>query len=471
MMSKIRNLIQKLKKPKAVEDQEQDEYTTEEVLANSDSTDDGTISDASELDEPTAEHHLAINSQSEEELPPSTPVEMHASEEDATDVTGSIDEIDLDNGKLGLKDRLQMKTTEIKDKLNRIDFRKFKTPKIENGDLSPKAKKDLVAAAKTKMSNIDTHKIKLFHQQIFDPKYRNRIHKTFQYAMIFGSVFVVGKNAALFLKSTDQGVSGSPELKLDQSKLLTRKDLNEIKTSGLFKTEAGKPVDNLKKPVIAQDIKCESARRKSSLPIKLLNTVVLQDSIKSIASVQVRSGRELTEVREGDKIAGMAKIDKIDRQKIIVKNLQDGNCEVIENQKDKGRPSPIALMSPAKSKAFTKNKTKIEGVENDGNKYTIEKGFLQDKMKNISDVLTQARGIQLTNPDGTLSFKIVDIEPGGLFSYLGIQNNDVITHINGKKISNLNEVMSLFGKISNVDKMNLTVTRGGDEVPLQYNIR
>ena len=138
---------------------------------------------------------------------------------------------------------------------------------------------------------------------------------------------------------------------------------------------------------------------------------------------------------------------------------------------DKGRPSPIALMSPAKSKAFTKNKTKIEGVENDGNKYTIEKGFLQDKMKNISDVLTQARGSQLTNPDGTLSFKIVDIEPGGLFSYLGIQNNDVITHINGKKISNLNEVMSLFGKISNVDKMNLTVTRGGDEVPLQYNIR
>ena len=458
MMNKIRNLIQKMKKPKASEVNELEQANYEEFLDETNEVEDQTTSPQNSVveKEPAPEQDL------------SNPPEFENSDQD---ITGSLDQIDLDNGKLGFKDKLQIKTTAMKDKLNRIDFRKFKSPKFKTSEKDSKTKKDILLSTKQKFKKIDGHKIKGLHQQIFDPKYRNAIHKSFQATMIFGSIFMIGKNSALFLREPIETGATKPEVSLDDKKLLTSQEIEDIRKSGIFKTDAGKPVDTVKKPVIAQDIKCEEARRKSNLPIKLINTIVLQDSLKSLASVQVRSGRELTEVREGDKIGTMAKIDVIDRQKIIVKNLQDGRCEMIENQDLKDRPSPIALMSPSQSKAFKKNQKKIEGVENEGNKYTIEKGFIQDKMKNISDVLTQARGIQLTNPDGSLSFKIVDVEPGGIFSYLGIQNNDIITHINGKKISNLNEVMSLFGKVSNMDKMDLTISRGGEEVPLQYNIR
>lgn len=451
-MNKIRNLIQKIKKNKDSDVQDVEQDQREEFLDETHNE----IEDQNHSD-------ISVANQ-EETTPPSFDEVDH-------DSTGSLDQIDLDNGKLGLKDKLQLKTTEMKDKLNRIDFRKFKSPKFKTSGKEQGSKKDILLSTKKKLPKIDGHKIKGLHQQIFDPKYRNIIHKSFQATMIFGSIFMIGKNSALFLREPEDIGATKPEVSLDDGKLLSSQEIEELRKSGIFKTDAGKPVDTVKKPVISQDIKCEEARRKSNLPIKLINTIVLQDSAKSLASLQVRSGRELTEVREGDKVGSMAKVGKIGRQKIIVKNLQDGRCEMIENQDLQGRPSPIARMSPSQSKAFKKNLKKIEGVENEGNKYTIEKGFIQDKMKNISDVLTQARGIQLTNPDGSLSFKIVDVEPGGIFSYLGIQNNDIITHINGKKISNLNEVMSLFGKVSNMDKMDLTITRGGEEVPLQYNIR
>ena len=36
--------------------------------------------------------------------------------------------------------------------------------------------------------------------------------------------------------------------------------------------------------------------------------------------------------------------------------------------------------------------------------------------------------------------------------------------------SHLNEVMKLFGRIGNIDKLNLTVSRNGQQTPLNYNI-
>lgn len=470
-MSKIRDLFQKMKSKKA------DTQSME---------DDSALADAA-LDE------------TEEELGEEFQEEDQEDQEDQEDHTN-----EYQLPKESFKDKFGAAFNALGSKGKNLFSRKPKTMTLDEefkentngsnieisedlGDTGKKSKflsrEKALSRIKEKALSVDAQglgynlgqKLKTFHVEIFSPNRRNQIHKTFQVAIIFGSIFIAGKNLALFLKgdadsAKGKASSGKMSSGIDNSKALTSKDINQIKNSGIFKTETTKSEGEVKKPVIAQDIKCKESNRKSKLPIKLINTVVLQDSVKSIASVQVRSTQELTEVREGDQINGMAKIDLIGRQKVVLKNLKDGNCEFIENI-DTEDSSRIAVMSPSKSKAFKRRSMKIDGIENKGNEYTIEKSFIKDKMKNISDVLTQARGIQMTNPDGSIAFKIVDVEPGGIFSYLGIQNNDVITQINGKKISNLNEVMSLFGKISNVDKMKITINRNGQEVPLDYSIR
>ena len=63
---------------------------------------------------------------------------------------------------------------------------------------------------------------------------------------------------------------------------------------------------------------------------------------------------------------------------------------------------------------------------------------------------------------------MTEIVPGSVYSQLGIQDGDIITQINGKKITNLNEVMALFGKIKDIDQFQLNVKRGGIETQKEY---
>lgn len=80
---------------------------------------------------------------------------------------------------------------------------------------------------------------------------------------------------------------------------------------------------------------CHQSNEKTSLQIKFESAIVLQDSVKSIAAVSVKSGKELLRIRQGDKIQNMAKVGLITPEKIIFNNLQTGKCEYISSsQKD-----------------------------------------------------------------------------------------------------------------------------------------
>ena len=304
-------------------------------------------------------------------------------------------------------------------------------------------------------------------EKFFSRSSREPIHQAALVILICGVTWTVGKIAALALKG-QPNVAAPKEYALD---INTRQDfdpviLNQVRGINPFRTNAA----GGGKKKLAQT-KCTESERESDLNIELMNTTVLQDSVKSIASVQVNNARELLEVREGDKIQNMAEVFRISRLSILFRNLQTGTCESKSSKKGMARgASPISMMSPRAASEFKASK-KMTGIENVGNKFQIKKTLLDDKMKDLQAILTQARGIPITNPDGTMAFKIVEIDPGGIFPYLGIQDGDVITSINGKPIYSLNEVMNLFGRIRNLDQLSLGIKREGTESVQDYSIQ
>jgi type II secretion system protein C len=295
---------------------------------------------------------------------------------------------------------------------------------------------------------------------------RQTIHQASLVIIICSFFYTLGKGVALFLKGAPQfDSSKNYKVSLNLENEFNPPTLAQIKTINVFRTNTGLVV---KKKMA--DTKCEKAQQESSLPIKLVNTVVLQDTIKSLASVQVRGERILQEVREGDKISNLAKIFKITRKEVLVKNLDSGACESISSKSVKESLAPFTVMSKAKSGEFKASK-KMAGIENEGNKYMISKALLDEKMKDISAILTQARAIKIQNPDGTMSFKMTEMDPQGIFPYIGLQDQDIITSINGKPIYDMNEVMGLFGRIKNLDKLQLGIKREGTDSVLDYNIK
>lgn len=305
---------------------------------------------------------------------------------------------------------------------------------------------------------------------LYSPELRPAIHKGFLVSSVVVASYVGGSLTSQFLEKqvTSNKKDSVPALSASQ-RVLWRQEVAVLDRTNPFniKLNESNVPKGPKGPVkIDETLVCHNAKTKSALPLKLLNTIVLQDSVKSIASVQNR-GKNLS-LYEGDKINGMAEIGKIDSARVIFKNLRSGECEYIESKKSKERLKPIKVVSPkvgSKLIAETKN----DSIKQTGNSFTIKKSYRDQMLKNVGTLLTQARAIPIKNPDGTLSFKMVEIVPGSPFSQLNVQNGDIITSINGKKYSNINELMALFGQLKNNDKYSISVKRDGVDQVFDYN--
>jgi len=301
-----------------------------------------------------------------------------------------------------------------------------------------------------------------FYQAIFSEKSLPKIHKVFVISTLATTSYFAGRmiekpiEKKLMPKSTRSHFFNAP------NKI---KQYDQIAANDLFKA-VGTPelITTKVKNKSPESMICKtSTSKRSSLPITLLHTTVLQDEIKSVASVQVRGNKKFQSFRQGDKIKSMARIDLIEPLKIIVKNLKNGNCEKVSmKKKEKNFVSKLTVSKPS-----SKPK-KYNGIENNGNSFKIKKSYRDKLLSNVSEVLTQARAIPIKNPDGTTCYKMVEVVTESIYTKLNIQNNDIICGINGKKFQNINQIMNLFGKIRDIDSFELSVKRNGDEKNFDY---
>lgn len=322
--------------------------------------------------------------------------------------------------------------------------------------------------------------------RIFSREKRPAVHRAFIWTMTLSISAILGQIIGNFFVVDHKEASPSvAAVRLPPDNL--SKDLRVFYANDLFKPaehekdQKAVVVDKPKEPKKAIDFKTKctmSAGQRSSAPVTLMNTVVLQDSVKSIASVSIRGGKGDIIFREGDEIKSegvdaKSRIDHIDTQKLIIKNMVSGECEYIAVKGSKEKPGkkikPYKVLSPSQGKKLLENKDMDDSVQNEGNKYAIKKEERTKLLANLDELLTQALAVQIKNPDGSLSFKLTEIVPGSFYTKIGIQNGDIIKSINGKPITNMNQVMTLFGKISEVDQFQLGILRSGSTINKEYN--
>ena len=304
-----------------------------------------------------------------------------------------------------------------------------------------------------------------FSKLVFAPKNRPLIHRVFLIALAVSVPYTAGKMLALGISpaADDKGSKPRPQTLSVAQDQDYKSQLDRVRLVNLFNATSAEI--SKKGPFI-----CEKSEKRTSLPIRLVNTIVLQDSIKSIAAVQVRGSADNLTVREGDPVDNVAEIAKIERMRILIKNLESGECEFAENE-DKVREQMTSkrfnILNPQAGKKLMANKA-TDGIRNVGNHFFIKKALREEAMKDMNNILTQARALQIRNADGSYAFKMTEIIPGSVYSKLNIQDGDVISGINGKRIENINELMNMFGRIKDIDNMSITLTREGQEQTLEY---
>ncbi len=109
-------------------------------------------------------------------------------------------------------------------------------------------------------------------------------------------------------------------------------------------------------------------------------------------------------------------------------------------------------------------------IEQDDHRFTIRESQWPKDWKNMTVVLTQARAEKIENPDGTLSLKITNIDPQGVFAALGIKEEDIISSINNRPIYNMQEVLSMLAAVSKNQTIELGLKRADQDEVLVYKI-
>ncbi len=196
----------------------------------------------------------------------------------------------------------------------------------------------------------------------------------------------------------------------------------------------------------------------TTLPFALVGTVVLNNPLRSVAAIQDKTENKLHPVRVGDEITGKAEILEVHARKVIFVNLANRRKEYVELPEEP--EIKITGLEP-RVQAPTKNIQKV-----DDQKFAVTREEINSQMANMNTLLTQARAIPV--PEG---FQLMDIQPGSFYEKIGLKRNDIITCVNGEKITDVAKAFQLLQELKTMNSLDLCIKRGGKDSVFNYDIR
>ena len=201
----------------------------------------------------------------------------------------------------------------------------------------------------------------------------------------------------------------------------------------------------------------------SQLPLKLEGTLVHANPKKSVATITPKSKGKAESFMVDAEIENMARITKIERRKVIIRNLNNQRLEFIEI------PQSSALTFGVKDPITTGEEVQKKGEF----EFTMRRADINKYTADLGSVLQQARMVPNIVP-GTggrvEGFRFVAIQPGSIYEKLGFKPDDVIKSVNGEPVDSPARAMELYNALSKENRINLTVNRGGRDESFKYEI-
>jgi len=213
--------------------------------------------------------------------------------------------------------------------------------------------------------------------------------------------------------------------------------------------------------------------KKTGLPFKLLGTIENFNPKRSMASIQINSSGEANSYFIGDTIDNKARVTQIQRRKVIFINLINNQLEhldiPIEESFFKARNKSNTVKESGKQPKAISHK----GISRTGNnRYSVTRSSLNEYLKQLPDILQQARVEPKYGTDGKiLGHTFTWIEKGSIFESLGFAKGDMLTSVNGERVNNNMEAQKLFQQFRADSQFSVVVkNEQGETREISYNI-
>lgn len=199
----------------------------------------------------------------------------------------------------------------------------------------------------------------------------------------------------------------------------------------------------------------------SQLPLKLEGTIVHVNPAKSMATVSVSSKNETSSYKVDDEIENMARVIRVERRKLIFRNINNNRLEYIEIPED------------AQLTFGFKPKKGQEVVKRGEFNFQVNRADITKYTSNLADVLSQARMVPNVVPGSggaVEGFRFVSIQPGSIYEKLGFKSGDVIMQVNRESVNSPTKAMELYNALKSERSISLQVERNGRLEEFSYDI-
>jgi len=197
-----------------------------------------------------------------------------------------------------------------------------------------------------------------------------------------------------------------------------------------------------------------------NLNAKLVGTVVAGDH--SLAMILPMPGKPVDIYYVGDAIIPRVTLSKVFADHVLLD--ADGDKRELWLDKKaqaaaqgKAAPPPVVQQLPSSA----------PNRRNMG----LSRQVVNNAMANFSTLLSQARILPHFTNGKADGFLVTDIAAGSLYQNLGLQNGDILSGVNGKPVTSMEQAMNMYRQLQKAPSVDVTVMRGGQRLTYHYNIR
>lgn len=195
----------------------------------------------------------------------------------------------------------------------------------------------------------------------------------------------------------------------------------------------------------------------AELPRSLLVLGVIASGVETSGVALVKTGNNSAfAARVGDEVDRGVVIQRITREFVYLR--VNGRLERLKVGEQISGYDNVPKGLPAD----------VGGVERQGNKVRVSAAYREHMVKHqLSAILMQAAAVPYYSANVLNGFRLLEIEAGSVFEKVGFVNGDLITAINGQRLTDVAMTIRLLQSLKDETKADVTLIRNNQEQSLQ----
>lgn len=196
----------------------------------------------------------------------------------------------------------------------------------------------------------------------------------------------------------------------------------------------------------------------------VIGVIASANADKSVALLKNMDGGEAFAARVGQRVAHEVVLDSVTREYVFFKIRGSRESVRVGEQVETDRGSSPANLSLLSGE--------FGGFERRGNTVKLSASLRDHIVKQqLSQVLLQAAAVPYYVNGELIGFRLWEIDPGSVFDKAGFVNGDIVTSINGQRLTDVGMTVRTLYSLKEESKIDITFQRGGAEQSMQLLVQ